>query len=68
MTERRSSMAKPGKQKDISFKEWLEHPERYVRRGEVVQVVDKLLRLDELKRKRDRRWWSNWWRAFWGIK
>ncbi len=59
MADRRS-VAKPGKIKDVSFKEWLEHPERYVRRGEVVQVVDKIIRLNELKRKRDA-----WWRRLW---
>jgi hypothetical protein len=61
MTDKRSSMAKPGKSKnEVSFKEWLEHPDRYVKRGEIVQVVDKLIRLNALKQKRDA-----WWRRLW---
>ena len=57
MTDRRSSMAKPAKPKEVSFKEWLEHPEKYVRRGEVVQVVDKVIRLNELQKVK-----QSWWR------
>ena len=42
---------------DRPLSEWLKQPSTLVKRGEVPGVVDKVIRLHEMKRKRDR--WYN---------
>jgi hypothetical protein len=42
---------------DRSLSEWLQSPRLTVKRGELPGVVDKIIRLHRLKRKRDR--WYN---------
>ena len=43
-------MAKPSKVKEpVTFRAWLMDPEMYVRRGELVQVVEWIIQLNALK-------------------
>ena len=50
MSDKRSSIAKAAKEKPVTFKDYLNDPEKYVRRGELVQIVDRIVRLQLLSR------------------
>jgi len=52
LSKKRPAIAKPGDNEGVTFAEWLKEPERYVRRGEVTQVIEHMLRLWEAKKKR----------------
>lgn len=45
--------------REVTFGEWLADPKRYVRRGEIVSVVSRLIELHERSRK-------PWYRKLWG--
>ena len=49
-------MAKPGREKEpLTFRAWLEHPELYVRRGELVQIVERVILIHA---KKNQSWWQ----------
>lgn len=51
MSDKRSSVAKEVKDKPVTFRDYLNYPEKYVRRGELVQVIDRIVRLHAEKNK-----------------
>ena len=62
--DRRSSVAKDAKPKPVTFHDYLNHPEKYVRRGELVQVIDRIVRLQLLQ---NEGWWQKIKRKFKGA-
>jgi hypothetical protein len=55
VSDKRSSIAKEAKQTPVTFRDYLNDPEKYVRRGELVQIVDRIVRLQLLQRPT---WWE----------
>lgn len=64
MSDKRSSVAKEMKSKPVTFKDYLNYPEKYVRRGELVQIVDRIVRLQLLQRPT---WWAKIKAKFKGV-